>query len=95
MSYGDIDAALSTIKEAHEGLDQIMKAVTTVVTDLIMDAMGLMVDVLRAAVDFLKNAFQHFIQNLIALGDTVRRVVKEHQEADKSGADGLRSVVGR
>lgn len=93
MSYGDINDALNTIAEADSGLKDIMQKVTKVMTDLINDALGLMVNVLQAAVDFLKNAFQHFIQNLIDLGNTVRRVVQEHQTADRDGANALKSVL--
>lgn len=93
IEYGDVDSAIQTIREAHRGIDEIMKAVTDVVTTLIMDALGFMVNVLRDAVEFLKNAFQHLFEKLVALGDTVRRVVQEHHDADKAGAEALKSVL--
>ena len=94
MELKEIDGVVSDLKAIDKDLNSILSAVKQTITDLLWQSAGFMVEVLQSAINFLVKAFTTFIQNLLSLGETVLTAIRNHNQADKEGANTLKGVIG-
>jgi len=94
MELKEINGVITDLKSIDDDLNNILNAVDQTLKDLLWQSAGFMVEVLDSAIRFLKTAFETFIKNLLSLGNTVLEAIKRHNQADKEGADKLKSVIG-
>lgn len=94
LELKEINGVITELKSIDNDLKNILDGVDKTLKDLLWQSAGFMVEVLQSAINFLVKAFTTFIQNLLSLGNTVLEAIKRHNQADKEGADKLKSVIG-